>query len=528
MEESNRMPEEGKNESEISSSMVQFGSSAAVTSVTTAAPDAQASQVAEKTEQVTESQPNAPLAMQKPTQQDNEAAPEAMATGGQQNLPSHSLQGFSSPPTAPEIDASKTSTTRSSSGHRDDSSLDSAHNPDDDEEEEQPPEEFATAEAARLYQERVKQKREKRLAMNRASARERRRRKKLLIDSLQKQVEVLEDKVEELQGANARLRDYVGRLEIELARAQNTLATTKGQAVQSLQSTQSNPNTTTQTGLSVGLSNTPLGASLAASASRQPGLNHQASLFGQHQQTQQQQSSAMNQRGGSSASMGMVVSQRADEALQSLIEAQQRKQQQEQQAATAAALRNQVGGASAASLLSHQQYQSPLGLGNDPRLLDTNALAREEAREAALLQQQQQREALLMQQLAAGQNFSLGQDISSLQAQLQSQQQQQPQQQSSMNLADQILLARQHGLLGGTNADQLATNAVRHTRHFLRKISCLWFQQNVPPRYHPNFKLTMPLLCFLVVQFFNSAHGGFRQSLSAILRFSPSCTARRR
>lgn len=60
-------------------------------------------------------------------------------------------------------------------------------------------------------------RREKRLAMNRASARERRRRKKVLIETLEDQVQELTKRNKSLQSTNTNLRTRVEQLENDLA-----------------------------------------------------------------------------------------------------------------------------------------------------------------------------------------------------------------------------------------------------------------------------------------------------------------------
>jgi len=82
----------------------------------------------------------------------------------------------------------------------------------------------------------LKKRREKRLAMNRASARARRKRKKELLSSLAAQVQELTSKNEKLQNKNDSLSNRVEQLQSALSEAKQTITTLSnaGPAVQAL------------------------------------------------------------------------------------------------------------------------------------------------------------------------------------------------------------------------------------------------------------------------------------------------------
>ena len=82
----------------------------------------------------------------------------------------------------------------------------------------------AAAAAAGIGPDLSKLRREKRLAMNRASARARRKRKKVLLDSLANQVTELTKRNQAIQLANETLRSKVDQLESALAQSQATIA----------------------------------------------------------------------------------------------------------------------------------------------------------------------------------------------------------------------------------------------------------------------------------------------------------------
>ena len=82
----------------------------------------------------------------------------------------------------------------------------------------------AVAAAASIGTDLSKLRREKRLAMNRASARARRKRKKVLLDSLANQVTELTKRNQAVQLANETLRAKVDQLESALSQAQATIA----------------------------------------------------------------------------------------------------------------------------------------------------------------------------------------------------------------------------------------------------------------------------------------------------------------
>lgn len=68
-------------------------------------------------------------------------------------------------------------------------------------------------------------KREKRLAMNRASARERRRRKRVLLERLEERVLELTKQLQSQQDANVGLQSHIRKLEGELAQSHTVIAT---------------------------------------------------------------------------------------------------------------------------------------------------------------------------------------------------------------------------------------------------------------------------------------------------------------
>jgi hypothetical protein len=83
-----------------------------------------------------------------------------------------------------------------------------------------------------------KVRREKRLAMNRASARARRKRKKVLLDSLATQVTELTRRNQTIQLANDTLRGRVEHLESALGQAQTTIAALLAEARQNAELSQ--------------------------------------------------------------------------------------------------------------------------------------------------------------------------------------------------------------------------------------------------------------------------------------------------
>lgn len=93
-----------------------------------------------------------------------------------------------------------------------------------DEEEEE--EEVSDDDSDNIPDELSKARKEKRLAMNRASARTRRKRKKVLLESLTNEVTNLTKANQTLQDANDTLRGRVEQLEAALGQAQATIAST--------------------------------------------------------------------------------------------------------------------------------------------------------------------------------------------------------------------------------------------------------------------------------------------------------------
>ena len=92
---------------------------------------------------------------------------------------------------------------------------------DETDDELQPPDDYGGV-ALGAHQKRAK--REKRLAMNRASARERRRRKRILLNKLEEKVLELTKKIQTLQDVNDGLQVHVRKLEGDVAKSHTVIA----------------------------------------------------------------------------------------------------------------------------------------------------------------------------------------------------------------------------------------------------------------------------------------------------------------